>query len=872
MNRSKLIQLFSLLTLVALVLIGCGGTPSVSSGNPAAAACPVQDGHWTSTKGSVNFTVADCVISDMVLTLASGEGNGLISVYYVYVAGTMPIEKNRFTHQEPSGSGTLSISGDFSSSTSAQGTYALTKGARVGGTGTVLEDINREWAAIPAPPETPTPATVSEVTQAPTELPAPTDRAQPPPTPVPTNTPAPIPTTTPRLPSGSWSPITDMPRKINALVIDPARPQILYAGTGENGSGSGVYKSEDGGLTWQLASNGLPSEDVTALVIIRSDPPTILAMVGVRGYSYFSTDGAQSWKRAGNTELFGGFERRLFTSPADDQALFSLIRAGGLMRSRDGGRTWQSIGQGLPGDDRETYVMSLAFDPADAKVIYAGTGGFVGQGHGVYRSIDGGETWSPINRGMIDYRITAIAVDPQRTQTIYAGSDDGELFKSMDGGQTWDKFTDNLPLRHDMHSSLHDITIDPDQPDTIFLVCDRAGILISDDGGVHWHVLGAPGESESSTFTASAIHFGSPPTIIVGLERAGGWRYGVDQPAPAPTMPAPSAGDGSTKPFVLTGAWEEIADLPRFINALVADTANPQIVYAGTGQNGSGSGVYTSADGGLTWQSTSKGLPNDDVTAMVISQGDSSTLFVMAGVRGESYFSADSAKSWKRAGSTDLFGGFERQLVVAPADARLLFSLANPGGLARSRDGGRTWSPVSKGLPQSEWGVNAASLAIDPTNAQVIYLGTPGNGVYKSIDGGETWTAANRGMLDYGIATLAIDPSQPETIYAGASSGELFKSLDGGQTWSNLTNNLQLRDAHYGIASIIIDPATPDQLYLLSMGAGVLLSGDGGLSWHLLGKPTDANNPRMTMTVLFGPNPVIIVGTQGAGAWRYAAQ
>jgi len=209
--------------------------------------------------------------------------------------------------------------------------------------------------------------------------------------------------------------------------------------------------------------------------------------------------------------------------------------------------------------------------------------------------------------------------------------------------------------------------------------------------------------------------------------------------------------------------------------------------------------------------------------------------------------------------------------VIAPTDDRLVFSLASPGGLARSRDGGRTWSSANQGLPQNDWGVSAASLAVDPADAQVVYLGTQGNGVYKSIDGGDTWTPSNRGMLDYTIDALALDPSQSQTIYAGADSGELFKSIDGGQTWHNLTDNLRLQNVQYGIGSIIVDPAAPNRVYLLSMKAGIVISGDGGASWQVLGKPTETENPRMTMTILFNPDPIFIVGTQGNGAWRYAA-
>ena len=533
MYHISLSQRLSVLTLIALLLASCGGTsPQVAMSNSAAnasAPCAVENGQWS---GVVAFTASNCVISNLVLYLYSGDA-GYGSVYMVYAQGEIRIENNQLAYQETLDGGTLSIKGTFTSPTAVQGTYAVTKGSKIGGgTATVLQDINQEWKAAPKTAETPV-AIVADTPEAPkaappTVAPSPTIFIQPSPTPQPTTSPTPRPTSTPAFPPGRWSQLADLPRQINAVIVDPANPKVLYAGAGQNGSGSGVYKSEDAGLTWQLASTGLPAEDVAALVISQAETPTLYAAVGVRGYIYASTDGAQSWKRIGNTELFGGFERRLYRAATNAKLLFSLARPGGLARSRDGGRTWTPIDQGLPKDEHEVYVLSLAIDPTDANVIYAGTGGFVGQGHGVYKSTDGGDTWSPINRGMIDYRLTAIAVNPAKPQTIYAGSDAGELFKSTDAGQTWDDLTEQLPLRQESHSAIEEIFLDPAKPDTLYLLCDRVGILASSDGGLKWSALGMPGQSDSQSLTAMTVLFGPSPILILGLEREGGWRYAPD--------------------------------------------------------------------------------------------------------------------------------------------------------------------------------------------------------------------------------------------------------------------------------------------------------------------------------------------------------
>jgi photosystem II stability/assembly factor-like uncharacterized protein len=348
----------------------------------------------------------------------------------------------------------------------------------------------------------------------------------PPPTPTITPTvPPPTPTITPTVPPplavGRWQKIDDLPRQVNALVVDPTNLHVLYAGTGAYGSGSGVYKSEDAGLTWYLASDGLPDEDVEALALSHDASPTLYAAAD-SGDIFVSTNGAESWSQLGNAELMG-FENRLAVAPSDGNVLFIVKDTRGVARSSDGGYNWWPVGKGLPQDEHGDVnaAQSLAIDPTDANVVYLGTGWGSFSGNGVYKSIDGGETWSSSNKGMLDYGITALAVNPVDPQIVYAGGDDGELFKSINGGATWSDLTTQLPDQ----TSIHDIAIDPITPETIYLLCERVGIFISKDGGATWRVLGKPVEPDYPSFTAMTIIFEPQPILIVGVRDEGGWRY-----------------------------------------------------------------------------------------------------------------------------------------------------------------------------------------------------------------------------------------------------------------------------------------------------------------------------------------------------------
>ncbi len=331
----------------------------------------------------------------------------------------------------------------------------------------------------------------------------------------------------PSLPPGSWRSLDDLPRYINDLVADPQNPQLLFAGTGSAGSGSGIYKSQDGGLSWQLADDGLPSEDVVALALSSAQPPILYALIGVRGDIYASADGAQSWEHLGNSGLFGGFEHGMYVDPNDENVIFALAKSGELVRSHDGGHTWLPFGEGLPKDEHSLHVLSLAIDPTNSNVIYAGTGGFVGGGRGVYKTTDGGQTWSTINQGMLDYRITALAVDQANPQTVYAGADDGAFFKTVDGGQTWENLSDNLPYQQNSYPSVQEIVLD--SSDRIFLLATGVGVFVSQDGGQIWQALGNPGES-GNDYSTMALVSGSEPVLVIGGTRRenGGWLYGGD--------------------------------------------------------------------------------------------------------------------------------------------------------------------------------------------------------------------------------------------------------------------------------------------------------------------------------------------------------
>jgi len=329
----------------------------------------------------------------------------------------------------------------------------------------------------------------------------------------------------PLFPSGSWQEVTELPREINAFLLDPVDPKILFACTGGLGQGGSVYKSTDSGLSWQQSASGLSEDGITAIAV--SQDGNLFALSS-KGDVFGSTDGAESWTILSSTDMWGGFESWLIVAPQNSDIIYSLVNTGGwLGRSTDGGRSWIDVKKGLPQADYEIFVNSLAIDPSDANVVYAGTGGFVGQGYGVYKSTNGGDTWAPSNQGMLDYVITSLAIDPTDPQVIYAGGDFGEFFKSLDGGQTWYNLTQNIYGQPNVPGGkIVGIAIDPSDPARI-LVVGGYGIWYTLDGGITWQQFSKPGEQDQPIFTAWAVHFGTQPVLVVAVDSSGAWIYTV---------------------------------------------------------------------------------------------------------------------------------------------------------------------------------------------------------------------------------------------------------------------------------------------------------------------------------------------------------
>jgi photosystem II stability/assembly factor-like uncharacterized protein len=257
------------------------------------------------------------------------------------------------------------------------------------------------------------------------------------------------------------------PRRLVDLAVDPQNADILYAA--EDGSDvcpAGVYKSPDGGVTWQPANVGIEKAESLSfwkLAINPKDSMNIYVSDPPHNLLYRSGDGAASWSPLSVQASCNALE----VAPQDGRVLYCGA-FGEVFKSTNGGQSWGK--STLPPGARD--VRSLAISSQNQKTLYAG-------GLGVYRSADGGTTWASVSQGLGSARLE-LTVDPRDSSVLYVESSDCELYRSRDQGATWDKVTDRGC----------NLTIDPTTGALYRVEGHRA--MRSADGGHTWTEIAVP--------------------------------------------------------------------------------------------------------------------------------------------------------------------------------------------------------------------------------------------------------------------------------------------------------------------------------------------------------------------------------------------
>jgi photosystem II stability/assembly factor-like uncharacterized protein len=589
-----------------------------------------------------------------------------------------------------------------------------------------------------------------------------------------------------------WTPIGPQPLgtsnpdagRVTALAIDPANPKIIYLGSAQGG----VWKTVDGGTIWTPLTDSQVSMSVGAITLDPSNPNTIYVGTGEENFSGDSYYGA------------------------------------GILKSTNAGKTWtQLVGTFAGGPCGGDWIGAIAVHPTNSLILLAAVEScYYGYG-GIYRSVDGGASWTAVLEPSSWVPFTAVLFDPVNPNFVYAATYNDGIFKSTDGGIAWNAAngtgSNALPTSNLGRIAL---AMTPSNPSILYAAVEDSsnynllGLYKTVDGAANWSLL--------------------------------------------PNAPN----------FCSTQCWYDIV--------LAVSPTNANLVVAGgvyTYHPG-GSAITTSLDGGMTWADQSPGL-HPDTHALAFSP-DGSTLYTGddGGVWSTSAPAANPI-SWTNLNSslaitefypgismdqgnlnhslvgtqdngTDLYVGTPAWNQVACGDGgstlidfaetNTLYTNCIELTLNKSTDNGNYWVSVTTGMDTSDRTGWVPPLAMDPMHDQTLYFGT--YRVYQTTNGASLWTAisgdltgtSGRGVL----STIAVAPTDPSIVYAGSNDGRVHVTTNAlaatGAQWTDVTSySLPGRSVNW----IAVDPTSATTAYVGFSG----FTGYGDLLGHIF-KTTNA--------------------------------
>jgi hypothetical protein len=640
------------------------------------------------------------------------------------------------------------------------------------------------------------------------------------------------------------------PRNVNgrvrAMASHPTAGDTVFAGT----ANAGVWVTRDAGQSWQACMRDELALEIGALATHLTDP----AVSGGAATVYAGT-GEPTW--------WPGY------------------RGVGVYKSTASGApgSWVLCGAPpAPGNDRYAAIVvdptSVTSNPATTVVYAGGTPG------GLYRSSDGGATWT----NLLAQPINGLALDPTNSNIVYAAVSNQGIFRLDPTAGTWSAFNAGLPAAVPL---LVAIAIGRSAPHTMYCKLDEA-VFRYDTATSTWQALGNHG---GGTYGYWNMALGVDPNDS-NVVYAGGFTF-------------ERTSDGGT-------TWTNIPGLHADQHAVCFDAANSLTAYLGN-DGGVYRGEYATASGAGTWTKRSDGLLATQLNHAGVFPGTGD--IVGGGTQDNGTLRTVGGLTWDELVNSD--GGF---LVIDPADPYILYAEdQNAGWMGKTTNGGQTWVGANSGFPGGPWvtpivmdpasppepnrilfaggnngvyrSTNSAgvwtlsspatgsvnAIAIAPSSSSVVYAGTLGV-VWRSTDGGATtgnWTDASAGTIAGStplpariVTDFAVHPSDPNTVwvtFGGFGGGHVFRgsSPDGWVTWrwDDVSSNLP----DTPVNAIQVSPTAPLTLYA-GTDVGVFRTIDGGVSWHAF----DAGLPNVVVADLAidAAGTALRAATYGFGMWE----
>ncbi len=654
-----------------------------------------------------------------------------------------------------------------------------------------------------------------------------------------------------------WDTANEMAPQVIQILIDPSNPNIVYAGTNQ-----GVYRSTDGGETWEPRNGGLGGYgDLVVSGIARHPTNPDILIIATWGYGLFrSTDAGRNWTRltdplATGTQATaalppdfpevraGGYSyswgmpeipesapgkplapgpnsllrlrseessvdlqglprtlswtpvRRVAINPSNANEIYACIDAGkGLYKSTDGGNSWSRVNLGPPAGVITASARTYVFAPSNPNTRYASFGSWATSG-GFYRTTNGGSSWTEVGGSTITRTVIAVAIHPTSPNIVLAGTSGGGLYRSTDGGNSWSLISSGLA-----DSIFFSVAFAPSNPNIAY-AGGLEWVYRSTDGGATW--TNADSSFPTVYIEGLAVHPNQPDTVLVG---ANFYPWGGVYKRTSSTAPFALKASGMNDTFVLR---------------VEQDPNNSNILYAATW----GGGAFISTNGGNTW-SLLGGVPyiydieaTRGTTCTIIYaatfysdygvlkryiDGTSPWVEVSWGYDSDISFDIESldgystnllaATAWGVQYSTNggqswttasgLSDGVVLKLAVSPTSSNNVLAATYGGGVWRSTDSGRNWSESSSGLPSSGGYSYVYDVAFAP-NGTTAYAAA--YGIYRSTNSGQSWSAAYTGANDW---FRALDVASDGTVVAGSNVKGVYFGLSNGTSWMQRNTGL----------------------------------------------------------------------------------
>jgi photosystem II stability/assembly factor-like uncharacterized protein len=646
---------------------------------------------------------------------------------------------------------------------------------------------------------------------------------------------------------------------VGDVTVSQQNPNLVWVGTGEANNrqsspyGNGVYRSLDGGITWQhMGLEG--TRHIGRIQINHQDNNTVfVAALGhlwgpneERGV-FRTRDGGQTWEKVLFVDEDTGVVD-LAMDPQDPSTLFAAAYqrrrtaggfngggpGGGIYRSFDGGDTWERLTDGLPPGDLGRIGLDIY--RRDGNMVFATVEAGGGRG-GVYRSLDRGTTWEHLstqnNRPMY---YSQIRVDPSDPQRVYSGG--SNFFVSEDGGRTF-----SSRAGAGVHSDHHAIWIDPNNSDNLLLAGD-GGVSMTFDRTASWRQLR---NMVISQFYEIGVDMRDPYYVCGGLQDNGSWCgpsqtlsslgirnrdwYNVGSgdgfyvridPEDSSVLFSESQGGNINRRNLITGESQRIRPLPRAQGEgpetgedvdfawnwntpfLISEHDN-SVIYVGS------SHLMKSTDRGVSWEAISP-----DATTGV----DRDELEIMGTLvqRGQNLSANDGISGY----------GNLTTITESPINPNVLYVGTDDGNIQGTRDAAN-WTLLSGDMPGLAAPNTVATRVVASRHAEGrVYATFDGHErddyrpyVYRSDDYGSTWDPIVGGLPDgWTVNVIAEHPRNENLLFVGNEVG-VFVSIDRGETWAQLKNNLPT----VPVDDIVIHPRDND-LVLGTHGRGIWIMHD----------------------------------------------